>query len=59
MEAFPIRNDDDYSKALRMLAPLLGHETEMGIPLNEFYRNMLREIENYETREFLLNNRNG
>lgn len=57
METFTIRNDEDYSRALKLVMPLVDHEKELEQPLNEFYRQMLREIENYETKEFLLNNR--
>ena len=54
MEIKPIRNDDDYEEALRLIAPYfeLEHELELNSPEGQYVDVMATLIEAYERKHF-------
>ncbi len=52
MNIRPIRNDQDYRAALKVLSPLFDHEPEPGTPEGDRFEVMLTLVEAYEAKHF-------
>lgn len=52
MNISPIRNDEDYRKALKVVSPLFDNEPEPGTPEGDFMEVMITLIEAYESKHF-------
>lgn len=52
MDIHPIRNEQDYRAALKIVSPLFDNEPEPGTPEGDFFEVMITLIEAYELKHF-------
>ncbi len=52
MQIKPIRNEDDYNVALKVVSPLFDNEPEIDTPEGDFFEVMCLLIEEYEKKHY-------